>query len=152
MLALSINKLVRKWWQKNISFLIGAVHKRRPQSGGICLVRTFCGQGGGFFRCGRLHFLVQKTSDFSKFMVCPHGQERRRGWTSADKRWGVNFSRFCADVFYGRPLTWKRRFIIKQLIRSSSWDRANVRIWGRSRRRHKGSGGRALALGDFYEL
>jgi len=25
----------------------------------------------GFFRCGRPHFLVQKTSDFSKFMVCP---------------------------------------------------------------------------------
>jgi len=31
--------------------------------------------GGGFFRCGRPHFLVQKGSDFSKFMVCPHGQE-----------------------------------------------------------------------------
>jgi len=39
-------------------------------------VRTFCGQRA-FFRCGRPHFLVQKTSDFSKFMMCPHGQGER---------------------------------------------------------------------------
>jgi len=32
-------------------------------------VLTFCGQEGG-----RPYFLVQKTSDFSKFKVCPHGQ------------------------------------------------------------------------------
>jgi len=36
----------------------------------------------------------EKTSDFSIFMVRPHGQGGR----------GVNFTRFCADVFYGRPL------------------------------------------------
>jgi len=39
-------------------------------------------------------------------MVCPHGQ---RGvepvWTFCGHRGGVNFSRFCADVFYGRHLT-----------------------------------------------
>jgi len=29
---------------------------------------------GRFFRCGRPQFLVQKTSNFSKFMVSPHGQ------------------------------------------------------------------------------
>jgi len=40
-------------------------------------VRTFYGQGG-FFRCERLHLLVQKTLDISKFMVCPHGQEGGR--------------------------------------------------------------------------
>jgi len=48
----------------------------------------------GFFRCGRLHFFVQKSSDFLKFVVCPHGQGR--GWASADILWtrgGVNFSR-----------------------------------------------------------
>jgi len=59
---------------------------------------------GGFFRCGRPHFLVKNTSDFSKFMVCPHGQ-RRRGVEQcghfANK--GGRFSRFCADVIYGRP-------------------------------------------------
>jgi len=26
------------------------------------------------------------------------------GLSNADKSGGVNFSRFCADVFYGRPL------------------------------------------------
>jgi len=30
------------------------------------------------FRCGRPYFLVQKISDFSKFMVCPRGQAGRR--------------------------------------------------------------------------
>jgi len=32
---------------------------------------------GDFFRCGRPHFLEQKTLDVLKFMVCPHGQGRR---------------------------------------------------------------------------
>jgi len=45
-----------------------AVHKRCPQSGGICPVHTFCKQWG-FFRCGRLHFLVQKASD-SLIIMC----------------------------------------------------------------------------------
>jgi len=31
-------------------------------------------EGGGFFRCRRPHFLVQKTSNFVKFMVCSQGQ------------------------------------------------------------------------------
>jgi len=29
---------------------------------------------------------------------------RTWGWASADKGEGVNLSRFCADVLYGRPL------------------------------------------------
>jgi len=32
---------------------------------------------GEFFRCECPHLLVQKTLDFSKFMVCPHGQGGR---------------------------------------------------------------------------
>jgi len=40
---------------------LGAVRKRRPQSGGSLSSVTFCGQGEeGFFRCGSPHFLVQK--------------------------------------------------------------------------------------------
>jgi len=53
----------------------GAIHKRRPKSrweGGLTM-QTFYGQRR-FFRCGCLDFLVQKISDFSKFMVCAHGQ------------------------------------------------------------------------------
>jgi len=45
-------------------------------------------KGVGFFRCGRLHFLMQKNSDLSKFMVCPIEQ-------------GGQFFAFCVDVFYG---------------------------------------------------
>jgi len=48
-----------------------------------------------------------KTPDFSKFMVCPHGQERE-GWSNADilrtRGKGINFSQFCTNVFYRRPL------------------------------------------------
>jgi len=52
-----------------------------------CPMWTFYGQGK-FFRCRRPLFLMQKTSDFSKYMVCPHGQER------------VQFS----AILYWRPL------------------------------------------------
>jgi len=59
-------------------------------------VQTFFGQGG-FLRCGCLHSLVQKTLDFFKFMVRPHGQGGVEPlWTR-----GVNFLQFCEDVFYG---------------------------------------------------
>jgi len=34
-------------------------------------------EGEGSFRSGRPHFFCNKTSDFSKFMVCPHGQGGR---------------------------------------------------------------------------
>jgi len=51
-------------------------------------------------------FWCKKTSDLSKFMVCPHEQGGlKQCGHFADKREGVNFSRFCADVFYRRPLT-----------------------------------------------
>jgi len=45
-------------------------------------VRTFCGQEGRgeFFKCGRPHFLAQKTLYFSKFTVCPHGQGGEAGF------------------------------------------------------------------------
>jgi len=55
------------------------------------------------FKCGRPHFLVQKL-DFLKFRVCPHGQGGEgvsHCGHFADKR--IDFSRFCADIFYGRP-------------------------------------------------
>jgi len=52
---------------------LGAVHKRRPQSGGFPL-GPFCDKGEGLFRCGRPHRLVQKTSEFSIFMMCSHRQ------------------------------------------------------------------------------
>jgi len=58
---------------------------------------------GSFFKCERPHFLVQKSSNFSKFMVCPHGQRELSQCGHFSDKGGerVNFSRFCADVFYG---------------------------------------------------
>jgi len=50
----------------------------------------------------RTSALFEEKKDFSKFMVWPHGQgELSQCRHFADR---VNFSRFCADVFYGRPL------------------------------------------------
>jgi len=49
---------------------------------------------------------VQKLLNFLKLMVCSHGQGGG-SWASADicvQGGGINFSRFCVDVFYGRPL------------------------------------------------
>jgi len=42
-----------------------------------------------------------------KFMLCPHGQGRlsQCGHFFGEGGWGGFFSRFCADVFYCRPLT-----------------------------------------------
>jgi len=60
--------------------ILGVVHKRRPQSErrGFVQFGHFADKGGrGFFRCGRPYFLAQKPSNFSKFMVCSHGQGER---------------------------------------------------------------------------
>jgi len=39
----------------------------------------------GFFRCGRHSIWRKKISDFSKFIVCLHGQgEGGEGWANAD--------------------------------------------------------------------
>jgi len=63
----------------------------------VCPVRTFYGQWGReFFRCGRRIFGAKKTRIFRN-LWCD-----RTDLSSANK--GVNFSRFCVDVFYGRPL------------------------------------------------
>jgi len=56
------------------------VHKRRPklEGGVVCPVRL-----GDFFRCERLPFLKQKSSDFLKFIMV----ERREGWPGKGERY-----------------------------------------------------------------
>jgi len=57
------------------------VHTQRGREKSLSSA-DICEQGSkdkGFFRCGRPHFLVQKTSDFSKFMVCLHGRTDKGG-------------------------------------------------------------------------
>jgi len=55
-------------------------HKRRSPLGerGFSSANIFSDKGREeFFGCERPHFLVENTSDFSKFIVCPHGQGGR---------------------------------------------------------------------------
>jgi len=54
-------------------YVFGAVRKRRQHSEGrrICPLQTFCGLVG-FSRSVHPTFFV--ANDFSKIMVCPHGQ------------------------------------------------------------------------------
>jgi len=53
------------------------------------------------------HFLVQKSREI--YVVSRTDGEERRGLSQcghfSDRGEGVNFSRFCADVLYGRLLT-----------------------------------------------
>jgi len=89
-----------------IFFWLGAVHKRRPQSGGC----------GGFVQCGHFadkggslqlrtpHFLAQKPSNFSKFMVCP----RREGGCPVrtfcgQKERGQFFAFLCGRLLWTAP-------------------------------------------------
>jgi len=81
-------------------FMLGTVHKKHPQSG-----KELVHYGQGLLQM-RTSALMQKTSDLLK----------SKGWASANnfrtRKEGVNFSRFCADVFYGRPLIVSARLII----------------------------------------
>jgi len=81
----------------------------------------------GFFRYGRPQFLVQKTSDFSKFMVCPNGQ----GGLSQCGQGRINFSQFYADVLYGRPLTPNfRELFAHDVLNTIKWPNC-FKMWKR---------------------
>jgi len=81
--------------QEEVNFALGAVDKIRPKSGGGgCPMRT---RGREFFRCGRPHILVRKTSDSSNFMMCPHGEEGGRE--------GSIFRDFVRTSFMDDPLS-----------------------------------------------
>jgi len=103
----SFDICVNRWYCKGLS-----INEVRSQGGGLPM-RTCCGQGQGVFWCGGLHFLKQKTSDFSKFMVCPH----RQGWREIDhcgQGKGVNFLWLRANVFYGPPPIWQNKLFLKK--------------------------------------
>jgi len=48
--------------------------------------------------------MVQKNSNFSKFMVSARTRGKGSARTFFEQGGGVNFSRFYADVFYRWPL------------------------------------------------
>jgi len=81
---------------------LGAVHKERS-----------------YFRCRCPHFLVQKTLEFSKFMVCGHGQEGR-GLSHcghfADKGEGSIFRDFVRTLFMDDPKAEIKIFIWRMKV------------------------------------
>jgi len=79
---------------------LGAVHKRRPQSGG-CPVRTR--REGCSSDADVRTFWSKKLRFF--FEIYGVSARTREGWANSDKREGINLSRFCADVFYEQPLS-----------------------------------------------
>jgi len=100
-----------------INFLLRAVHKRRPQSGGKGFVQCehFAdNMGGGSSDADVCAFRRKKT-----FLNIWCSTRRREGWVIEPMRkfFGqeereVNFSRFCVDVLYGRPLKLQRIYFM----------------------------------------
>jgi len=76
----------------------------------------FADKGEGvFFKCGRPHFLLQKKSDISKFIMCPHGQLERelsQYRYFAEKREGSIFRYFVQKSFTDGPLLRKSRKLL----------------------------------------
>jgi len=84
-----------------LQITVGSVQKKMSAVRGGCLLRTRQ-MGREVFRYACLHFFVQKTSGFSKFMVCPHGQR----WFSPVRTWGKGwiFRDFARMSFMDGPL------------------------------------------------
>jgi len=87
--------------------LVRGFHKRRPQSGGlssadilqtrgVLQMKAFTRFGPKNFRFFEIYGVVRTDKGGGGLSQCLH--LRTRGEE-------INFSRFCADVFHGRPLT-----------------------------------------------
>jgi len=82
---------------------LGAVYRPQSEGRGLSSTDIFRTSGEGVLQMWMSALFCTKNSRFFEIYGMP---ARTRGvdpmWT---RREGVNFSRFCADVFYGRPLT-----------------------------------------------
>jgi len=90
---------------KTLKFLLDQTYKIKLKGLSVKYVRS---QGKGVLSDADVRTFRYKTSDSSKFMVCPPDKRVGGGRASADifrTRERVNFSRFCADDFFGRCLT-----------------------------------------------
>jgi len=73
---------------QTLTCYLGAVYKGRPQSGGA----VQCGKG------------YSSDADVRTIWCKNFGIFEIYGVSTRTRGEGVNFSRFCADVFYGRPI------------------------------------------------
>jgi len=78
----------------------------RSQVTGFIRYGYFADKGEGFFKRGLSHFFVQHFRFFKIYPVLSRTWVHFSGKGDFTRRQGggVNFSRFCADVFYGRPV------------------------------------------------
>jgi len=85
------------------ALFLGAVHKRPPQlrKEGVCPVRTFFGREVLGLQLWTSTLFGAKTSDFPKFVVCPHGQEGIFGQFK-EKR-GQFFAILCGRYLWMAP-------------------------------------------------
>jgi len=96
--------------------VLGAVRKRRPQSGGegelfsadILRTRGVLQGEGGSSDADMRTFWRKKTSDFSKFVVCPYGQRGRgvepvRTFRKQGVRGGQFFAILCGRLSWTAP-------------------------------------------------
>jgi len=91
------------------NFQCGAVHKRRPQSGGVSKCGHFSDKGGSSDADVRTFW--SKILRIFRNLWCVRTDKRggvEPGGHFADKGGGVNFSRFCADFLYGRTPVFSR--------------------------------------------
>jgi len=102
LLSLYLPYLYHVWKSKGR----GHGHLPMPMGGGLFSANIFRTRGRGFFRCGRLHFLAQKFSDFFKFMMCRtdkgEGVEHVRTFFS-EKRRGQFSAILCGRLLLTAP-------------------------------------------------
>jgi len=98
--------------------LLRTIHKRRSQSGEGRLSNADI--WGGVFRCGRPHFLMQNTTDFSKFVVSA-GIGRGAGWVSAGILRTSSRGDQCFAIMCGRHL-----WTAPENTAASAWVRISI--------------------------
>jgi len=95
--------IINPFWNRalidqNIHFWQGAVHKRRPQSGGLSNADILQTRRWEVLHMRTSVLFGEKISDISKFMVCPHGQGGGEGVSQCehivDKGRGAIFRNF----------------------------------------------------------
>jgi len=90
-----------------------SVHKDVRSQGGRGFVQFghIYRQEGGDSSDADIRTFWYKPSNFSKFIVCPHGKEVMGFEPMQTRGKRGQFLRYCADVFYGRPLMHLRAYM-----------------------------------------
>jgi len=102
------------WCSRCCTWIDIKVHKRRPQSGRRGFVQCGHFSDKGALQMWTSELFGAKILEFSKFMVCPHGQVGgvEPVWIFFGQRGEeVNFSRFFAASFMENPICMKQKAV-----------------------------------------